>query len=78
MAAGCYPDIAGAAAAVAAINGLNIVKIKYELLDKWLPLANCNTTVNDTLADFQLELGGGGAGEDSEDEANLLRFDFFS
>ena len=40
MAAGKYPDIGGAADSMANINGLNIVKIKYERLDKWLPLAN--------------------------------------
>ena len=46
VAAGQYPDIGAAADSVASINGLYIVKIKYELLEKWLPLANSCSSAN--------------------------------
>eukprot|EP00090_Calanus_glacialis_P046972 TRINITY_DN9495_c0_g1_i1.p1 TRINITY_DN9495_c0_g1~~TRINITY_DN9495_c0_g1_i1.p1 ORF type:complete len:2089 (+),score=822.89 TRINITY_DN9495_c0_g1_i1:455-6268(+) len=74
VAAGQYPDIGAAADSVANINGLNIVKIKYELLDKWLPLANSCSSANDSMSDFTLDLGNVSAsGESSSDESNLLR-----
>ena len=60
------------------INQLNHTQIKYDLLDKWLPLSSCAMS-NQTLADFTLDLGGGAGtggdslGEEDADAANLLR-----
>jgi len=74
VAAGQYPDIGAAADSVADINGLDIVKVKYELLDKWLPLSNSCSSANDSMSDFTLDLGNSSsAGESSSDESNLLR-----
>ena len=77
VAAGQYPDIGAAAESVAKINDLDIVMVKYELLDKWLPLANSCSSPNDSMSDFTLDLGNMGnissSGESSSDESNLLR-----
>jgi len=78
VAAGQYPDISMAAESISTINSLNIVKMKYDLLDKWLPLANSCSSSNDSMSDFTLDLGnssvGGGGGSGSgSDESNLLR-----
>ena len=56
VAAGKYPDIGGAADSMANINGLNIVKIKYERLDKWLPLANSCSSANDSMVSISHKL----------------------
>ena len=76
VAAGQYPDIAGAAAAIASINEFNLVKMKYELLDRWLPLATSpgSASADDTLSDFSLGLDTGpDLPSSNTDEANLLR-----
>ena len=75
VAAGQYPDISAAAESISTINNLNIVKIKYELMDKWLPLANSCSSANDSMSDFTLDLGNSsaGGGESGSDESNLLR-----
>jgi len=74
VAAGQYPDIGSAAECVARINDLDSVQVKYELLDKWLPLANSCSSHNDSLSDFTLDLGNiSASGESSCDESNLLR-----
>ena len=74
VAAGEHPDIASAAEALATIYELDLTKIRYDLLDKWLPLScSSGPSADDTMADFSLDLnvkeqeGGGG------DDANLLR-----
>jgi len=52
--------------------------LKYELLDKWLPLSSTSQVLDDTMAEFNLDLGGTGDNscsgqESSADEVNLLR-----
>jgi hypothetical protein len=56
VAAGKYPDIGAAADSMANINGLNIVKIKYERLDKWLPLANFCSSAYDSMVSISHKL----------------------
>merc|ERR1712142_497048 len=74
VAAGQYPDIGSAANIIAKINDLDIVVLKYELLDKWLPLSNSCSSANDSMSDFTLDLGNiSTSGESSSDESNLLR-----
>ena len=73
VAAGDHPDINAAAEAIAGINELNLVKMKYELLDRWLPLASA-ASPDDTLADFTLDLGAAReAGVEGGEESSLLR-----
>ena len=75
-AAGQWPDIARAAATIATINEFSLVSIKYELLDRWLPLVGAQSgSADDTLADMTLDLGVGATeeGGQKEDEVNLLR-----
>ena len=75
VAAGQYPDLNSAAKAIADINGLNLTSIKYEMLDKWLPLANSCSSPNDSLGDFTLDLGVNTSSVEgsSNDEINFLR-----
>ena len=51
------------------------MKIKYALLDKWLPVESGSATgVDDTMADFTLNLNSVATSSDNSlDEVNLLR-----
>jgi hypothetical protein len=78
VAAGEHPDIVAAAVAIAGVNELSLVKMKYDLLDRWLPLASATSagSADDTMADFTLNLGTAVMEQEQEattDEANLLR-----
>ena len=78
VAAGQYPDLGAAADAIATIHELSLVKIKYALLDKWLPVETGAAGADDTMADFTLNLNSMGAdcatsSDNSLDEVNLLR-----
>ena len=78
VAAGQYPDIGAAAEAIASIHELSLVKIKYSLLDSWLPLqTSAPGGADDTMADFTLNLNNvgndTGNSPSSLDEVNLLR-----
>ena len=79
VAAGQYPDLGSAADAIATIHELSLVKIKYSLLDKWLPVETGAAGADDTMADFTLNLNNMGGdcaqtcSENSLDEVNLLR-----
>jgi len=75
IAAGNYPDIASAVEEISRINRLNSSGVKYDLLDRWLPVSGCNL-INQTLSDFNLDLGCGGeegGSSDDQDSVNLLR-----
>ena len=77
VAAGQYPDLAAAAEAIATIHELSLVKIKYALLDKWLPVETGAACADDTMVDFTLNLNSAGSEtsspENSLDEVNLFR-----
>ena len=79
VAAGQYPDLGAAAEAIATIHELSLVKIKYALLDKWLPVESGSAaSADDTMADFTLNLNSvasdcATSSDNSLDEVNLLR-----
>ena len=69
-----------AAEAIATIHELSLVKIKYALLDKWLPVESGSAAgADDTMADFTLNLNSMASDcatsstDNSLDEVNLLR-----
>ena len=75
-AAGNFPDINTAVETVARIHEINIVKVRHDLLDKWLPVNTCSgfSSHDDTMTDFTLNLNT--FKQDSEsntDDINLLR-----
>ena len=73
-AAGNFPDINNAAENIAKIHEINIVSVKHELLDRWLPLSGTSfASHDDTMADFTLNLGPAKADSEGVDEVNLVR-----
>ena len=73
-AAGNFPDINAAVENIARIHELNIVNLKHELLDRWLPLSGTSyATHDDTMADFTLDLGPAKSDASDVDEINLVR-----
>jgi len=73
IAAGNYPDIQAAADEIARLNRLNHTQIKYDLLDRWLPLSAA-ANINETLSDFSLDLNSGSSSDcEDADTENLLR-----
>ena len=74
-AAGNFPDINLAVEKIADIHEINLVSVKHELLDRWLPLSGSSSVSHDdTMADFTLNLCPAKPdGSEDVDEMNLLR-----
>ena len=74
-AAGNFADINTAVEKIANIHEINLVSVKHELLDRWLPLSGSSSVSHDdTMADFTLNLCPAKSdGSDDVDEMNLLR-----
>ena len=77
-AAGNFPDINTAADTIASIHEINILNVKHDLLDKWLPVNSCqgfSGGLDDSMADFTLNLTTikNVSSSDNVDETNLLR-----
>ena len=69
-----YPsDINGAVAEICEVHGLDLCRIQYDLLDKWLPEVGGGCVVagmDETIAEFNLEM----RDRDSEEETNKMNF----
>ena len=54
-AAGNFPDINSAAENIASIHEINLMSVKHELLDRWLPLSGSVETNTDIIRNTGLD-----------------------
>ncbi len=82
-AGGRYPDVSSAASEIAAAAALDMRKIKFRLLDQWLPersrdgAGGGGQELDETVSNFKLHLlaaeGDKKGGQEEEDSANFVR-----